>query len=290
MADDGSIRLLDVATGEELRPLEGQDNRYGTAVLRVAFSPDGKVLAGPESRKNSLVLWDISSGKRLPPVEGPTRLIDYLAFSPDGSTLAGVGYDRFDPLDGVLRLWNLKKGKLVRQLLPNPLPGQPVFGADNRLLAAVAGKGISIWDSVAGREVRHADRGFYASRCFRLVFSPDGTLFTTADNAGSNGFELRLWETATCGQVCAPLGGARRDGRCRRVCSGRSMGGVGKRGRHGLGVGPPRSRPRLLPGTAPEHQCGPARLLVGSPQRRQCRDGLPGGLFPGRSSPGRSTF
>jgi WD40 repeat protein len=52
---DDTLKLWDVATGNEIRTLAGHTN----TVLSVAFSPDGKAaLSG--SADNTLKLWDVT--------------------------------------------------------------------------------------------------------------------------------------------------------------------------------------------------------------------------------------
>jgi WD40 repeat protein len=52
---DDTLKLWDVATGNEIRTLAGHTN----TVLSVAFSPDGKTaLSG--SADNTLKLWDVT--------------------------------------------------------------------------------------------------------------------------------------------------------------------------------------------------------------------------------------
>jgi WD40 repeat protein len=79
-------------------------------VLTVAYSPDGRVLAGGGFAK-AVFLWDARTGKLLHSLEGPRRTTRRsITFSPDGKTLAGCGDD------GVIHLWNVRTGALERSL------------------------------------------------------------------------------------------------------------------------------------------------------------------------------
>jgi WD40 repeat protein len=82
-SDDETIRIWDPATGEELfhfdSPRDGIPGYRGIDCL--AFSPDGKLLAG--GKANNLAIWDA------------------VAFSPDGKTLATGARDH------EIKLWDL---------------------------------------------------------------------------------------------------------------------------------------------------------------------------------------
>jgi WD40 repeat protein len=97
--DDGTVSLLNIANHKLIgRPLEG----HSGGVYRMAFRPDGKVLASIGDDK-TLKQWDVATHELIePPVTfqyfGHTRL----AFSPDGGTLV-VGE----------RLWDIEKHQII---------------------------------------------------------------------------------------------------------------------------------------------------------------------------------
>ena len=107
--DDTTVRLWEVATGEDVAALEGHARPVGA----VAFSVDGTMLAsgGPDL---AVSLWDPVSGERLAELRGEGRGINSLTFSPDGRTLAAGAED------GTIGLWDVsdwvrpRPGGLVR--------------------------------------------------------------------------------------------------------------------------------------------------------------------------------
>ena len=124
-SDDRSIRLWDVATGTLLHIFETSN------VLRaedVAFSPDGKKVAGLLDFMNSTVnLYDVETGQRvldftvyrLPPLGAQwpkflptehTRSVRNLMFSPDGKSIITNGYD------DTVRFWDSQTGTHLRVL------------------------------------------------------------------------------------------------------------------------------------------------------------------------------
>ncbi len=89
---DGTIRIWDWATGDQLHKLQIPGKAVG-----VAFSPDGKTLASVSSGKETvLMLWDAIAGKPVQRlslasrnIRGPGPIID---FSPGGEVVAaGLG-------------------------------------------------------------------------------------------------------------------------------------------------------------------------------------------------------
>jgi RNA polymerase sigma factor (sigma-70 family) len=93
-----AVRIWDVETGKQLHQLDGHQNE----VPSLAFSTDGRLLAsGGHSFRNNLInLWEVATGKlvRTLPSGG-----DAVVMSPDGRTLASVGYN-----DRVIRLYETK--------------------------------------------------------------------------------------------------------------------------------------------------------------------------------------
>jgi hypothetical protein len=75
-----------LATAPEVATLNG----HAGAVLQVAFSPDGKLLATGSADK-TVKLWDVRTGKLKKTLSGHGAEVGAVAFSPDGKILASGG-------------------------------------------------------------------------------------------------------------------------------------------------------------------------------------------------------
>lgn len=109
---DSTVRVWRVSDGKCLRTF----NHEGP-VWAVAASPDGKTVAaagtdanvGP-ALKSVPRVWDLDTGKVLFRLEGHTRGVTAIAYSPSGDRLATSSYD------GTARVWSAKDGHLLATL------------------------------------------------------------------------------------------------------------------------------------------------------------------------------
>jgi hypothetical protein len=127
--EDKTVKVWDVATGQEVRTLKG----HMGAVVSVAFSPDGTRLASASSDK-TVKLWDVDSGQELRTLKAHTDRVRSVAFSPDGTRLASAG------ADGTIKLWDARPlspavkaevdaDELLDTLFAKPLPKSEVRAA-----------------------------------------------------------------------------------------------------------------------------------------------------------------
>ncbi len=170
--DDGTVRLFDVASGQEVRVLKG----HSSIVQSVAFSPDGRFLA---SGANDTVvkLWDIQSGNEIRTL-GHTHWVTRVTFSPDGQLLASTS------MDGTVWAWNIPEGQELWKI--KGYFGGIAFSPDGRILAAgVDGPQIAMWNVDNWKEVRTLESALTPGV---LAFSPDGRLLALA--GGEKGAEI----------------------------------------------------------------------------------------------------
>jgi hypothetical protein len=132
---DKIVRLWDVASGRELRQLDGLPE---TAV-RLAFSGDGKVLAAVASGGRAVRLWDVERGRVRRHLIGLRSPITDLALSRDGRMLATAGDD------GKARLWSVATRDLERPRSPAVLTAKEME---------------RLWEDLAAADHARADAAF----------------------------------------------------------------------------------------------------------------------------------
>ncbi|MFK0234497.1 WD40 repeat domain-containing protein [Streptomyces vinaceus] len=220
-----------------LPPVEAE-----AAVVRVAFSPDGRLVAATTGA-GSVRVWDPVTRRPVgPALAEPGTLPWCLAFSPDGTVFATASADRTvylrDPATGtrVRELATGHRGPLKRlafsrdgQLLatgstdgtvelcdpatgtrlPEPLSGHTnevvglAFAPDGRRLVTSGADGQVLWRDPRGpRLPDHVSRG-HRGTVWSAVFSPDGTLLATAGDDAT----VRMWDPVGGRQIGPPLSG-----------------------------------------------------------------------------------
>lgn len=100
------------------------------AIGRIAWSPDGQVLASP-SEDRTIRLWNVNTGDCFLKLEGHKESVLCVAFDPVGHKLASGGYR------DAVKLWDSKTGKLIREFSTGSLSSiySVAFDPKGRILA-----------------------------------------------------------------------------------------------------------------------------------------------------------
>jgi WD40 repeat protein len=194
------IRIWDIARKTELRRFVGPEK----GVYSMAFSPDGKLLAGG-CEDRSIRVWDAASGKELHRLEGHADFIYAVAFAPDGNTLASAGADG----DRTIRLWNSATGKELRRIAGPAGWVRPIaFSPDGKWIASGSQDStVLLYNVATGHEVcQFRLLGRNDTWVMAVAFSPDGKRLVTS---GSEKV-IRLWDVAT-GKEIPPFAGHQAD-------------------------------------------------------------------------------
>lgn len=172
---------------------------------KLAFSPDGRLLASMGAYAGSIVFWEWQTGRELRSVDLNVRGADLagatFVFTPDGSQIIVAAPNR---------VWRIDVAN-GRQLQNTELPKDPRSGAttqqlllsgDGRRLASMdrSGNAVKIWDVWTAKEIaRRSIVGVNA-----IALSPDGKLIAVVSQSSQRGSPLsglemavNLWEVDT---------------------------------------------------------------------------------------------
>ena len=234
----GNIGLWDVATGERLQTF------IGGAIGHITFSSDGSLLVHTGSfswevntdsplrtitghtnvftnprfmSDGSLLvaegvgigLWEVNTGEHLRILtehsnKNRSNIVEFSAFSPDGSLLAGSG-----GFSKILCLWDASTGKLLRTFTGHTANVRSVmFSPDGNTLASGDFDGtIHLWDANTGELLRTLIG--HTTVVISMAFSPDGNTLTSS---GFRDPDIRVWDANTSEHL--------------RILTGHTLGGV----------------------------------------------------------------
>jgi WD40 repeat protein len=172
--------LLEVATGEEIRVIEGPNlashlapgfaREREESVCEFAFSPDGNSVAG-SSGKESFSVWNVADGRLRFTINGCRGR---LAFSPNGIHLLCCGAE-------AMRLYETATGREARRFERRPgFAYTPAFSPDGKTVATNEGYTVNIWDVNTGKRL-HTFAG-HMTDVVSLAFSPDGSSLASGDS------------------------------------------------------------------------------------------------------------
>ncbi|MFJ6676960.1 hypothetical protein ACIQMJ_38175 [Actinosynnema sp. NPDC091369] len=194
-AENREVRLWRVTDPARPTPLGATLTDLTGVVVSLAFSPDGKVLAG--TGNGATQLWGLADPAHpvaLGRMTGHISTVSSVAFSPDGRTAATSGED------STVRLWDVTD-PAAPAAIGAPLTGhadsvfEAVFSPDGRTLASVDNDNhLLLWNvadparptSLAAPEDGHT------GPVLSVAFSPDGRTLAT----GSQDRTVRLWDVA----------------------------------------------------------------------------------------------
>lgn len=200
----GAVRLWDARTGRLIRRL-GESCEQ---VLAVAFSPDGRRIAGAGGRDHDksgfLHVWKSNGGEPVWSLDDQKSIVRALAFAPDHSALACAG------ADGAITLRHPDSGAIVRTLEGHEGELTSVhFAADRRLVVAGGVNGAaSLWDYHDGHRLQRFRPPGVLERIvtggertvISVALSRDGqTLATGSASVGPQFGDqvVRIWDVST---------------------------------------------------------------------------------------------
>ena len=159
------------------------------SILSVAFSPDGKLLAGSDG-DGEIRIWHVEDGRQLLSCRGHTSWVKSIAFAPNNpqdpelQMLASSGEDQ------IIRLWDLATGQCYQDLRghSNWVWAIAISPTGEQLASASEDGTVMLWDLESG-ECLQCFTEHQSSVC-AVAFSPDGRTLAS----GGEDQTVRLWD------------------------------------------------------------------------------------------------
>lgn len=202
--DDVHVALWDAASGELVRRWDWPKGRdpHSTA-QSLCFTPDGRRLAAVVFRQDVVKSWDLESGRLI--AENKHNEVFGEAYSPDGQTLATVGWD------STIRLWDAATGKVrqEQEVSVKPAVNEPQDVAqwmanddlrmydvayspwDGSLVTSHMNNELRVWNvqDLSLRRVIRSESNFSQGD---VQYSPDGQWLCVGRSDGN----VQLWDVA----------------------------------------------------------------------------------------------
>src|SRR5262249_45485391 len=172
VADQRDAVLWDAISGQRLRPLASAYAQFRGAswLISASFSPDGNRVA--------LVDWhpavsDVATGKALFDLEGHSKQVRDIGYSPDGQWLVTASEDH------TARIWRADTGRSVAVLPHEAEVTMAMFSPGGKwIVTGTEDRVVRVWDAASRKKVSEIDVRPKELASFAL--SPDGNFLVIA--------------------------------------------------------------------------------------------------------------
>jgi WD40 repeat protein len=190
-----TIHVWDTTTGEDRYSLQLSLGKEAY-IRELALSLDGRMLASLHyenaGKRNVVQLWNVASGKVTHTLGKDQEYLANVAFSPDGKTLATIGWND-------VRFWDTASGReRCRAKGVANFGVQVAFAPDSRTLATAErhSGAIHLWDVDTGRLKPEA--AGHSTGPYHVSFSPDGRRVASGGELDGS---IIVWDPTTGKQL-----------------------------------------------------------------------------------------
>lgn len=174
---DASVRLWDVATGQEIRRFDVGEGGHANPIMGLAVSADGTRVAAGDTN-GLIIVWDGVTGKEICRMKSPGDWVSGLSFTPDGSALLSALGKPSTGGNGasstLMVMWNAQTGQKVREFVghTNVVTSVAVSPDGRTALTGSADYTLRLWDLQSGLELQRFTG--HSGWIFDVKFTPDG--------------------------------------------------------------------------------------------------------------------
>jgi WD40 repeat protein/serine/threonine protein kinase/energy-coupling factor transporter ATP-binding protein EcfA2 len=188
-ADDGSVILWELATGQILWQHQINTQVGEPWVQNVAFSPDGQFVAA--TFDDRIMFWQADTGQLIRQIESIVNR-QKITFNPTGDQFATIGSEEHSRLV----VWDFASGEVVREFERGSNIEDIVYTADGSAILIASRSGVlTLIDAQTGEVIYEVEEDFgtSAGALRYIALSPDGTRVIGAfSDAG-----LLVWDFGT---------------------------------------------------------------------------------------------
>ncbi|KAM3965544.1 uncharacterized protein ACR2FA_000391 [Aphomia sociella] len=151
---------------------------HSMAIVSIAVSPDGYTIAS-SSLDSTIIIWDLTSGKKVHEVQTGATDTWKVAFSPNGVQIASGGHT------GKIVIYGVEKGRPDKVMdTRGKFTMSVAWSADGKYIASGAMDGaVCIMDVAQGKLLHTIEAHTQSVR--NVAFSPNSRLLATASNDGN---------------------------------------------------------------------------------------------------------
>lgn len=155
---------------------------HSSTVYAAVLDPSNQWIA--TGSHNTVIIWEVSTGRELRALQGHIGAVRALAVSRDGRFLASGGNDK------TVKLWDIQTGKeLLNLTAHNGMVESLSFSADGRFLASGGvDNSLIIWDVASGKPQFKLSEHLGSIKS--LAFSPNGLFLAS----GGSDQVIKIWD------------------------------------------------------------------------------------------------
>lgn len=189
-SDDGTVRVWDATTGNQLLLLE-----YSSNAETVSFTPDNNSIISSYG-DGTILVWNALTGEQKYVLKGHDKWVNSIAISPNGRHIVSTSWDN------TIRKWDIETQNQLYVLNSEEPINYVSYSPDGQLIAIAMDNGyIYIMDAATGNFLSVLEG--HLGKVSSALFSHDGKRIVSA----SDDLTVRIWDVAT-GETIRVLNGA----------------------------------------------------------------------------------